>query len=75
MGAINRYSQNGHLTLVKLISETRPYVGGIEKRYYFFLQVQDVNLKDEGLEECYTETENEASVEERRPERGRETES
>lgn len=35
----------------------------------FFQQIQDMNLKDEGLEE----TENEASVEERRPERRRET--
>ena len=51
MGAITRYSQNGYLTLVNLISETRPYVGGTEKRYYFSLQVQDMNLKDEGLEE------------------------
>lgn len=36
MGAINRYSQNGYLTSVNLISETRPYVGGTKKRYYFF---------------------------------------
>ena len=69
MGAINRYSQNGYLSLVNLISETRPYVGGTEKRYHFFQQIQDMNLKDEGLEE----TENEASVEERRTERRRET--
>ena len=37
--------------------------------FSFFQQIQDMNLKDEGLEE----TENEASVEERRPERRRET--